>query len=53
MCYSAANMYQVTICNLKKALMLAWLLNDEVKEVWYYERLAIAYMNIGDIKRMN
>ena len=33
---------------LKKALMLAWTLQQTTTETYYYEKLAVDYFNIGD-----
>lgn len=51
-CYRACNMYNVAITYFKKALIVAYLLYDPIAECYYYERLSIQYMNLGDMKKM-
>ena len=41
-------MYWVSVMYLKKALMLAWILNETTTETYYYEKLAVDYFNLGD-----
>ena len=38
--------------NFKKALLCAYVLNDDVTELRMYERLAHCYMNKGDTVKM-
>ena len=50
--YRTVNMNLAAVMYYKKALMIAWVLKDNVHELSYYERLSMVYMNLGDTKRM-
>ena len=45
-------MYAISITYIKKALCCAYELGDSLREIRYYEKLAVGYMNMGDRKKM-
>jgi hypothetical protein len=51
-CYSTCCMYNLALTYLKKALMVAYEMNDTMSELKYYEKLGIASMNAGDTQKM-
>jgi tetratricopeptide (TPR) repeat protein len=51
-CYSNCQLYNVSITYYKKALQIAYQTQDNISELFYYEKLARAYMNAGDPDKM-
>lgn len=51
-CYRTCQLHSVSMNYYKKALCLAFVLNDTESELLYYHKLAVACLNAGDNRRM-
>ncbi len=51
-CYKIVDMHARSITYFKKALQMAYEINDQTAELYYYEILGKAYMNAGNPDKM-